>query len=325
MRAAQPRRRAGAATLWVAAALAVAALVASPPPAAAQDAARPQLAGHTFVSTDLVPDAFVRTFVRNSLGYAQAAEIDYPALVVRGDTLLALQGSLIYAILGFEYQYAVKDWIAARVAIGARTRLGTQLSSLVADGVNLSSGSEFGWLVRLRQTRNISLCGELTVSNQSSTVIDVQQFAEDVIDGVPDPALIDAVPMVRTNGGLRCAWAVSRPLGVTLLAGGSYGESPWRREPDSWEYGLGASVDFDAGAAWGIPVGAALAYRQTSLPLLTTSGESDNAYSTVLRLAYIGRPDFIISLDLTGVMNRESDRREPIKAGGATISMRYYF
>jgi hypothetical protein len=325
MRAAQPRRRADAAALWVLAALAATAPIASPPHAAAQDVPRPELAGHTFVSTDLVPDAFVRTFVRNSLGYAEALEIDYPALVVGGDTLLALNGDLIYAILGFEYQYAVKDWIAARVAIGARTRLGTQLSSLVADGVNVSSGSEFGWLVRLSQTRTISLCGGLSVSNQSATVIDVQQFVEDVIGDVPNPVLIDDVPAVRTSGSLRFAWAASRPFGVTLLADGSYGESPWRREPNSWEYGLGASVDFDAGAAWGIPIGVALAYRQTSLPLLTTSGEADNAYSTVLRLAYNARPDFLIALDLMGVMNRETDRREPIKAGGATVSLRYYF
>ena len=38
----------------------------------AQEHSRPSLAGHTFVSTDLVPDAFVRTYVRTSLGYAGA-------------------------------------------------------------------------------------------------------------------------------------------------------------------------------------------------------------------------------------------------------------
>jgi hypothetical protein len=325
MRTSNRQPRAGAAALWTTVALAAAALaLSSVSPAAAQEARRPSLNGHTFVSTDLVPDAFVRTYVRNSLGFAQALNIDYPALVVRGDTLLALDGDLIYATLGFEYEQAVRDWIAVRVAVNARTRLGTQISSILAEGVTVNGGYDFGWVARLRQSQKTSLCGTLAVSQQAYTIIDVKQFVDDVIDGVPNAKLIDDVPTVRTTGGLRFAWAPSRPFGVTLLAEGSYGEAPHRREPESWEYNLGASVDFDAGAAFGIPVGAAFAYWQTSLPTMTTS-DAKNVYQTALRLAYNGQPDFLIALDLMGMMNHESGRSEPIKAGGASISLRYYF
>lgn len=293
-------------------------------PAFAQEGPRPSLAGHTFVSTDQVPDAFVRTYVRNSLGYAQAASLDYPPLVVRGDTLLALDGSLAYAILGFEYQHAIRDWIAVRVGVGMRSRLGTQVSTLVAEGVTVMSGLEFGWLARLHQTPRTMLCGSLGVTSQTLTVIDMGQFVEDVVDGVPDPKLIDDVPTVRSAGGLRFAWAISRPFGVTLLTEASYGESPRRNEADSWEYGLGASVDFDAGAAYGVPVGVAIAYRQTSLPVITTS---DNGISseTVLRLAYNGKSDFLIALDIMGVFNRENTKASPVWAGGAAVSLKYYF
>jgi hypothetical protein len=292
--------------------------------AAAEDTARPSLAGHTFVSTDLVPDAFVRSYVRNTLGYAQALDIQYPPLVVKGDTLLALDGSQVYAILGFEYQQAVRDWIAVRAGVGMRTRLGTQASSLVAEGVTVNGGLELGWLARLRQTRSTSLCGSLTFSNQVVTVIDIQQFTEDVVDGEPNPKLIDDVPTVRTSGGLRFAWAVSEPFGVTLLAEGSYGESARRHEPDSWEYVFGASADYDLRPKAKIPIGLAFAYRQDSQSLVVTE-EAGDVYQTVVRIAYNGRPDFLIALDLTGVMNREVRDADPVKAGGAQISLRYYF
>jgi hypothetical protein len=293
-------------------------------PAEAQEGPRPTLGGHLFVSTDLIPDAFVRTYVRNSIGYSQAADFDYPPVVVRGDTLLALDGSLAYATLGMEYQHAIRDWIAVRLGVGMRTRLGTQLSSILSEGVNVTSGLEFGWLARLRQTPRTMLCGSLAVSSQNLTVIDVRQFTEDVIDGVADPSLIDDVPAVRSTAGLRFAWAASRPVGVTLLLEGSYGETPRRDEAESWEYGMGASVDFDAGAAWDVPIGIALAYRQTSLPVVTTT-DNGNVSETVLRLAYNGKRDFLIAIDVMGVLDRENLEADPVWAGGAAFSLRYYF
>ena len=293
-------------------------------PVSAEEIRRPTLAGHTFVSTDLVPDAFVRGYVRSSMRFAQGAHIDYPPLVVAGDTLLTLDGDLAYALVDFEYQHEVRDWMAVHVRVDLRTRLGTQVSSLVAEGVSVTTGFEFGWLARIHQTPKTMLSGSLGVINQTVTVVDVKRFAEDVANGVPNAALVDNVPTVRTAAGLRYAWAISRPVGLTLLAEGSYGEPIDRDESDSWESQLGASVDFDAGAAWGIPVGAALAFRRSSLPVLSTA-DNGGVSETVLRLAYNAKPDFLISLDILGVFGRENSRNKPVWAGGAAIGMRYYF
>lgn len=291
---------------------------------AAQTGPRPTLDGHTFVSTDLVPDAFVRTYVRNSLGYSMTPEFDYPPIVVGGDTLVALNGSLAYALLGMEYQNAFRDWIAVRAALGLRTRLGTQMSSLVNEGVNVTSGLELGWLVRIRETSRTSLVGSLDVTRQTLTLIDLRQFTEDVIDGVPDPSLVDNVPTVRSTAGLRFAWAMSHTFGMTLLAEGSYGESPRRNQADSWENGFGASVDLDGGAAWGVPIGLVAAYRQTSQPALTTT-DNGSVRQTLFRIAYTGKPDFLIALDITGVLDRENRESDSVWAGGAAFSLRYYF
>ena len=276
------------------------------------------------MSTDIIPDAFVRSYVRNSLGYAQAAHVDYPPVVIHDDTLRTLDGNLVYALLGFEFQHELRDWIAVRVVVNARSRLGTEVASLVTEGVNLTSGFEFGWLARLHQTPRTMMCGSLAVANQNVTIIDPRQFAEDVANGVQNAHLVDEVPTVRAAGNLRYAWAISRPLGLTLLAEGSYGESPRRRGSDTWGYGLGASVDFDAGAAWKVPVGVALAFRRTSLPVLTVADKGGTS-ETVVRLAYNGWPDFLIAVDILGVLDRDNARTKAVWADGAAIAMRYYF
>ena len=295
----------------------------APPRAQAQENPRPALAGHTFVPTDLVPDAFVRTYVRTSLGYAQAQSIDYPPLIIRGDTLEVLNGGLAYATLALEYQAALRSWIAARIAAGLVSSLGTQGSSLAYEGVTVTQGYDFGFLARLRETPKSMLCGSIGVTNQSVTVVDVKQFAEDVANGVPNARLIDNVPTVRSNAGLRFAWAASRSFGVTLLGEGSYGDAPRRHETTSWGWDLGASVDYDAGPTHGIPVGTALAYRLTSLPGVTAS-DNGNSSQTALRLAYTGKHD-LVAVDILGVFNRHNAQASAIWAGGAAFSMRMYF
>lgn len=293
------------------------------PRARAQEGVRPSLAGHTFVSTDLIPDAFVRTYVRTTLGYAEAQSVDYPPAVVVGDTLQMLNGSLNYATLGMEYQAVLRDWIAARIAAGLVSRVGSQGSSLVHEGVTVTQGYEFGFLARLRQTPKSSLCGSFGVSNQWVTVIDVHQFAEDVANGVPNARLIDNLPAVRSNAGLRFAWSASPSFGVTVLGDGSYGDAPRRQELTSWGWDLGASVDYDAAPGHGIPVGAALAYRLASQPGLTTT-DNGNSSQTVLRIAYAGSHS-VVALDILGLFDNRNTMAESIWAGGMAFSMRTYF
>jgi len=44
-----------------------------------------------------------------------------------------------------------------------------------------------------------------------------------------------------------------------------------------------------------------------------------------MRIAYTGKPDFLIALDVTGVLDRENLEAESVWAGGAAFSLRYYF
>jgi hypothetical protein len=303
-------------------AVALLALVAAPS-AHAQEDPRPSLAGHTFVPTDLVPDAFVRSYVRTSLGYAEAVSIDYPPIVISGDTLQVLNGSLSYATLGIEYQAALQNWIAVRIGAGLVSRLGTQGSSLANEGVTITQGYDFGFLAKLRQTPKSMLCGSIAVTNQSVTIIDVRQFADDVANGVPNARLIDNVPTVRSDAGLRFAWAASRSFGVTLLGESSYGDAPRRQERTSWGWDLGTSVDYDAGPSQGIPVGAALGYRLTSLPGVTAA-DNGNSSQTVLRIAYTGKHD-VVAVDILGVFSRQNAQATAVWAGGTAFSMRIYF
>jgi len=151
----------------------------------------------------------------------------------------------------------------------------------------------------------------------------VKQYQEDVANGVPNARLIDYVPTVRTNVGLRYAWAASPSFGVTALGQTSYGDAPRRHDLTSWGWDLGVSLDYDFAPAHHIPLGAALASRVTSQPGLTNT-DNGNTSQTVLRIAYTGRND-VIALDILGLFDRQNSLAEAIWAGGMAFSMRTYF
>jgi hypothetical protein len=243
--------------------------------------------------------------------------------VVGRDTLQVLNGALNYATLGIEYQALLRNWIATRISIGLVSRLGSQGSSLINEGVTVVQGYDFGFLAKLRQTEKSSLCGTIGVANQWVTIIDVHQFSEDVANDVPNARLIDYVPAVRTNAGLRYGWAASPAFGVTVLGQGSYGDAPRRQQLTSWGWDLGASVDYDFAPKHHIPLGTALAYRITSQPGLSAT-DNGNSSQTVLRIAYTGHRE-VVALDILGLFDRQNALAEAIWAGGMAFSMRTYF
>jgi len=83
-------------------------------------------------------------------------------------------------------------------------------------------------------------------------------------------------------------------------------------------------VDFDARETWNVPLGFALAYRESSLPVITET-EHGKIHQTLLRVAYTERSDFLIALDLVGLLDRENAQVKPVWSGGAAFSLRYYF
>jgi hypothetical protein len=198
------------------------------------------------------------------------------------------------------------------------------LASIVLDGVTVNSGYDLRWLLRVRQSDRTMLSGSLGLTQQTYTRIDVKGFVEDVIAGSPNPRIIDEVPALRSYAGAHFAWAISPPFGFTGMLKGSHGETPWRDEANGWGYEYGGVLDFDAGAAWHVPIGVALGYLQQSTPALTNES-TGAARMTVMRIAYNAQPDFVVGIDVTRTWNREENREDTLTSNGGALTLRYYF
>jgi hypothetical protein len=300
-------------------------LLLTPPTAAQQASAEvklPRLGSHTFVVNDLVDDPFIKTFVRNSVGIGSVSDFDVPVAVIEGDTIVGFKGDLLFALLEFEYQHAVKDWIAARGSFRLAGRLGTGVQSLLASGVTAATEFELGWLIKLLRGDRAMLSGSLNINNGDVTAINVLRFVEDIIDDQP-ASLIRTTPSLRGGGGLRFAYGLSPLFGFTVFGDLGYGESVDSRAASDWYYEVGGGVSLNLNGSTSVPLGFSLGYKAQSLPV---SSDIDNDIAEVLfRIAYTGRDDFSISVDINYGDLPVTGLREDGRLGTMRLNMRYYF
>jgi hypothetical protein len=308
--------------------LVIAAVAASSSPVVAQDSGdrewkAPHKNGHTFSPTSGVPDAFVRSYIRNNLGISQTADVDIPLGIVDGDTLFASRGGLMFANLGLEYQQTIKDWIAFRVAFNVNGRLGTGTSALLSTGLSAATGFEIGWLMRLLETDKSYLSLGFDVKSTSFTTINISDFVEDIIND-QDAELVRKTPSVRSGAGLRFTHAFSPLVGLISFFETGYGESVDRDSEDEWFTRFGATVDFDLAAVNWLPIGLAVGYMQDSFPE-GGADITDVVRGFLFRIGYTGREDLALGLNFNYSTFPTDQLGTSVKTTGLDFDIRYYF
>jgi len=288
-----------------------------------EDIARPHLNDHNFVENLLINSPFVRTSISNSLGYGKALDVTTPIIDLGDGEVIGFKGDLLFALLEFEYQYAIKEWIALRLKVGGLARAGTGVQSLLSEGLTMVTGFEFGWKVRLRETDQSALAMNIDLTNRSMTGVNISKFVEDIIEGQP-ASMVTKTPMTRVTLGLGYAWAPNNLFGFTLNGDTGYGESYNRQEGDQVFFRLGGAVEADLLARTSVPIGLSLGYIYDTFPENGTT--ADNGLHAVgLRIAFTGRDDFNISLDLSRELVPGRDGYSDVSVATTSITLRYYF
>lgn len=287
----------------------------------------PKLQEHVFVPSDFIKDPFIKTFIRNSLGMASSTNYNFPTITIGNREVTGVEGGLMFALLDFEFQYAVKKWLAVGGSVQALGRFGTETPSLLSQGITAGYGFELHWLFKLWQNEKMMLSGSFNVWNNSFTAINIQDFVGQIIeDGglEPDNKLVSNTPSVRTGGGLRYAWGLSELLGLKFYVDGGYGESVLLRAENQWFIEFGGALSMNIKNRTGAPLGFLLGYQQNSFPFLG-EGASDDIRNIVFRISYTGARDFSIGLEGFYQITKPEGFEESIKSTGTLISMRYYF
>ena len=304
-----------------------ASLCALAPPAScdtiSDTADRRILGGHTFVPSGYLRDPFIMTSVTNLLAIGTAVGLQNPVLEIGGEPVAEMEGELTFISVAFGYRQAVREWLAASIQVGTVGRLGTNTTSLLAQGINATVGWDLGWTMRLVQRERWTLAGSVELQSISATIVNVLDWAEGVITG-SGTELVRSSSALQGKFGLRAAYGFNPTVGILGSFHAGYGESFDLSAPDKWFVVLDGGVSLDLNPSQGWPLGFLLGGRYSSLP---EAGEDigEKQGLVLVRIAYTGREDFVIGLDITNEWLPQYFSDEPVHMTTTGIGLDYFF
>jgi len=282
---------------------------------------------HRFISSSKIKSPFINTYLQTSLGGGVTSRLDIPIIKIDGEEYVTLTGDLAFTFLGFEYQHAVKDWIAFSLKLNVIGRLGTDAGAILYQGVNFDIGYQLGWLLKLYKKDNMMLSGIVRVTNNSFTFIDINGFVHGIIDSgkiTPENKIIKVTPAANAGVGFSYAYSINRMFGITAEATANYGESAERFSNDEWTFNYGVLADADLNPDYAVPLGFGISYFGSRRGK-NTSSLFGNPHNILFQINYTGKSDLDLGLVFNYQWYEDASIDQTINFTNVYLDIKYYF
>lgn len=283
----------------------------------------PSLGGHRFIPNSKIASPFTNTHIGIRLGIASTDVFDNISLEIDGEEIIGLKGSLLFADLNFEYQQQIKNWIAVYFTFGVTARVGTELQSMLTQGINTVGSFKMGWVFKLIETEKLLFSGSLQINNYTTNFINVKKFLQDAINNQPEPSISENIPILNGNGGLRFAYGINSLMGFQIYGELGYGDS-FDRGKSIANYSLGGTYDFDFFTISKVPLGLSLFANMTSFPeIVQITGKQAN--SVGVKLSFTSAKHYNFGFELSRISVPVFDIDENVNSSAMFITSNYYF
>ncbi len=257
----------------------------------------PSLNGHTFLTFSYLRSSFVTTNLQADMGFGSTSNLAIPGIIIGDHEILEFEGSILFVDLNVQYQQRFTDWLSLYMTFKMAGRLGTDMSTILADGVNTLTGGDIGWLIRIKETEKINLSGTISVYNITGNFINVADYLQEILDDAPYPSVIKKVPALSLAVGLRGAYAFNPTFGLQFQLEMAYGESLERGNTKVFFAGaIMGDIDFNPKS--NVPIGLALGYTRSSAPVIVMNN-SGAANIITGKIGYTGSDEFELGVQFS--------------------------
>ena len=284
---------------------------------------RPKVGDHTFTPVSYSNLPFTNTYLYTTTGVGQSLDLVHQLDPLDGTKLIGLQGEVSFIDIGFSYQQRVRDWLAVYISLNLSARLGTELQSILLQGVNTVSGFEIGWHIRLLESDKVALSTVVELENLHGSFINIFGFAKDIINDHPYPSLSQNIPVLAFSTGFRFAWGLNDLIGLKASTDLAYGET-YVRGQNGFALGLTVALDLDFYKRYSLPLGFVISSNITSMPEIVYVQDS---YAKILRakIAYTKSPDFNLGIEFSYMKIPLVNQENPTSTYSLALAARYYF
>ncbi len=283
----------------------------------------PSLDGHSFPFMAHFQNSFISTSLEADIGFGITSPITISGIKIGDHELFTFEGQLLFVNIDVEYRQRFNPWLSLYVNLNMAGRLGTDMSTILADGVNTISGGNIGWLIKIYQNRKFNLSGKLFVQNLTGNFINVSQYVDEVINDHPNPTVVKKVPAMSLGIGVQGAYAFNNTFGLQFHTEYGYGET-FVREESAGYYSAGIMGDVDFKPKYDVGLGLALSYTFSSAPDITMSdGGTANLFSG--KIGYTGSDEFELGLQYTFYKLNLESVSEKSNISTILLILKFYF
>lgn len=288
-----------------------------------RDSKRNVLNGHTFQSTGVFRSPFISTDLQANVGFGSTPSLRITGVEIDGEELFAFEGKIAFVNAKVTYRQRFTPWLAMYISGDMAGRVGTNLTTILADGINTISGGRIGWLIRIKHSKKLLLAANIHVSNRTANVINVRKFVNDIINEESNPSVTNKIPAMVMEAGLRGAYAFNPTYAIQFFTELDYGES-FQRENTQAYFSFGALGEMDLYPKHNVPVGLALGYVLTSDPESITA---NSGFSNILvgKLGYTASREFELGLELSYFNVELSSVEDNVSVAKALLVMKFFF
>ena len=257
----------------------------------------PILNGHFFPSSSHFSSSFVNTSLQADLGFGLTSSIKISGYVIDDYEFFSFEGQILFFNTNVTYQQRFTPWLAMYLSFKMSGRIGTDMSTIMADGVNTMNGGDIGWLIRIMKSKKLNLSATVNVQNLTGSFINVSEYFDDIIDNNPNPTLTKKVPAMIVGTSIRGAYAFNPTYGLQFQGNFNYGES-FIREANQGYLSAGVLGDIDFLPKYNTAVGLAFGYGITSAPEIVME-EKGVSHLITGRVGYTGSDEFELGVQYT--------------------------
>jgi hypothetical protein len=284
---------------------------------------RPELGGHAFPSLLGLRSSFINTSLMASMGFGNTSSVKIKGIMIDDYEILSFEGKMLFYDMKVQYQQRFTPWLALHFSFVAAGRVGTDMSTIMADGVNTLSGGSIGWLVRFLRTDRLNLSANVSVNRLTGNFINVTDYFSDLINNVPDPQITRKIPAMAVGAGLSGAYAFNPMFGLQFSAEYAFGESFERKKNEGYFF-TAIAADADFNPRHRVPIGLAVSYTLSSAPeiVLSDGGLSNMA---MVGASYTGSEEFELGLQYTYYNVDIQSAKDNLFVGKIMLLMKFYF
>ena len=283
----------------------------------------PTLNGHLFPSVNYLRSPFVNTSLQADIGLGNTSYLKMPGITIGDYEIAGREGKIQYVDMDIKYQQRFTPWLSMFFSIKMAARLGTNMPTLLVDGVNKLSGGEIGWLVRIVETDKLYLSGSVSLVSVTGEFINVAEYFRDIINNEPDPSVYKKVPGMSIGLSSRGAYAFNPTIGLQANLEYAYGESLERGATKGYFSG-GILGDIDFNPKYKVPLGLAFGYSLSSNPeIVMSDGGSANLF--IGKIGYTRAQDFDLGLQFTYYSVYLQSLSDNAFVAETTLTFKFYF